>query len=67
LTQYDEQIKFVNEILQWRLESRPVSYDMNEDSWILMEEYSRNHSYYMVHGNETTNKIGCTKMLQEII
>jgi hypothetical protein len=59
LYEYQDQIDFVKELLQRRLENRWIPYDIDGDSWLPVEEYARNYTYHYLHGNETTNRIGC--------
>ena len=56
----------MNELLQWRLEERAIGYDISEESWLFIEDYARNFSYFVYNGNDTITKLGCTKVFREV-
>ena len=56
----------MNELLQRRLEYRPIGYDISEESWLFIEDYARNYSFYYLNGNDTVTKLGCTKVFREV-
>ena len=67
LTQYSEQNAFVKEVLQRRQENRKIPYDIQTKDWEMIEEYSRNYTYYLMNGNETTSILGCTNIFRDMV